>query len=524
MNYPCRRFAAAKLFIVYRSLFIKNMSEKFYITTPIFYVNDVPHIGHLYTSVICDVLARYHRLRDEDVFFLTGTDEHGSKIARAAEKAGLTPAKFTDKIAARFEEMDDTFNVSNDDFIRTTEERHIRGAQAFWQKVAAVGKIYKKKYSGLYCAGCESFKTEKDLIDGKCPDHNVVPEMLEEENYFFKLTDYKDQLLRHFKSTPNFVVPAGRFNEVKEWVNELEDISISRSRKNLNWGIPVPDDPDQVMYVWFDALTNYITATGYPDPKINKFWPADLQVIGKEISRFHAVLWPAMLWAAGLEAPRQIAVHGHISIDGKKMSKSLGNVINPFDLAEKYGVEPTRYFLLREIPFTSDGDLSAERIRERYTGDLANGVGNLVSRVLAMIEQFENGTIPAVHPGDIEPTWRAYEEHLHGFNLHLALADVWDVVADCDKMINDKKPWELAKTDPDALSKLLYVLAETIRHIGVMLWPFMPETAEKIMARLGLETEFRKEPLSELQTWGLLKPGTKVSKGDPLFPRLKDNN
>ncbi len=497
------------------------MSEKFYITTPIFYVNDVPHVGHLYTGLICDVLARYHRLRDEDVFFLTGTDEHGSKIARAAEKAHLTPGEFTDKIAASFEMLDDAFNISNDDFIRTTEERHIVGAQAFWRKVAAAGKIYKKKYSGLYCAGCESFKTEKDLVDGKCPDHNLAPEMLEEENYFFKLTDYKDELLRHFASSPNFVVPSGRFNEVKEWVNELEDVSISRSRKNLNWGIPVPGDPDQVMYVWFDALTNYITAIGYPDEeKIKKYWPADVHVIGKEISRFHAVLWPAMLWAAGLNIPRQIAVHGHISVDGRKMGKSLGNVVNPHDLIAKYGVEPTRYFLLREVPFTSDGDLSADRIRERYTGDLANGVGNLVSRVLAMIEQFENGVIPPVAPGEIEATWHAYEEHLQEYNFHLALADAWDVIASADKLINDRKPWELAKTNPAELSKLLYVLAETIRHVALMLWPFLPETSEKIMARLGLEKEFHKEPLSELQSWGLLRPGTKVSKGEPLFPRL----
>jgi methionyl-tRNA synthetase len=497
------------------------MSDKYFITTPIFYVNDVPHIGHLYTTLIADALARHHRMRGEDVMFLTGTDEHGSKIVKAAEKSGLTVLQFTDKISASFEMMADTFNVSNDDFIRTTQERHIKGAQNFWSKVAASGKIYKKKYSGLYCVGCESFKTDKDLVEGKCPDHNLAPELLEEENYFFRLTDYKDELLKLFAYDPDFVVPAGRFNEVKEWVNELEDISISRSKKHLTWGIPVPGDEDQVMYVWFDALTNYVTAVGYPDEQYAKYWPADVHVIGKEISRFHAVLWPAMLMAAGLAIPKQIAVHGHISVDGKKMSKSLGNVINPMDLVKDYGVEPTRYFLLREIPFNSDGDLSADRIRERYTGDLANGIGNLVSRVLAMIERYENGLVPAVAPAIIEPTWLAYENHLDSYELHLAINDVWDVVGSADKLITEREPWVMAKTNPAELSKLLYVLAETIRHIALMLWPFMPETAEQILGRLGVSHDLGKEPLSQLQTWGLLAPGTKVTKGDPLFPRLE---
>jgi methionyl-tRNA synthetase len=275
------------------------------------------------------------------------------------------------------------------------------------------------------------------------------------------------------------------------------------------------------MYVWFDALTNYLTAAGFPDERYKQHWPADVHVIGKEISRFHAVLWPAMLMAAGVEVPHQIAVHGHISADGKKMSKTLGNVIDPFALVEKFGVEPVRYFLLREVPFNSDGDYSEARMRERYAGDLANGVGNLVSRVLAMIEKYENGVVPAVAPAVIEPTWLAYEEHLDNYDLHLALADVWDLVGSADKLITEREPWALAKTDKAELSKLLYVLAETIRHIALMLWPFMPETAESILSRLGATTELGKEPLSELQTWGLLKPGTKVSKGEPLFPRLQ---
>ncbi len=497
------------------------MPDKFYITTAIAYVNGEPHIGYALELLYADVLARYHRMRDEDVFFATGTDEHGAKIFQAAERAKTDPQAFTNKISARFRLLADVLNISNDDFVRTTEARHVVASQELWRRAAMNGKIYKKRYSGLYCVGCEAFKTEKELVDGKCPDHNTVPEHLEDENYFFKLTDYKDALQKLFAFRPDFVTPSGRLNEVKEWVKNLEDVSISRSIRQLSWGIPVPNDPSQVMYVWFDALTNYLTAAGFPDERYKQHWPADVHVIGKEISRFHAVLWPAMLMAAGVEVPHQVAVHGHISADGRKMSKTLGNVIDPFALVEKFGVEPVRYFLLREVPFNSDGDYSDARMRERYAGDLANGVGNLVSRVLAMIEKYENGVVPAVAKAVVESTWLAYEEHIKAHDFHLALADVWDVIGSADKLVTEREPWVLAKTDKAELSKLLYVLAETIRHIALMLWPFMPETAENILARLGVSTELGKEPLSELQTWGLLKPGTKVSKGEPLFPRLQ---
>ena len=497
------------------------MPDKFYITTAIAYVNAEPHIGFALELMYADVLARHHRMRGEDVKFLTGTDEHGAKIAQAAKTAKIEPQLFTDTVSARFRVLADSLNISNNDFIRTTEDRHRIAAQELWRRAAAAGKIYKKKYSGLYCIGCEAYKTDKDLVDGKCPDHASAPQLLEDENYFFKLTDYKNDLMRLYASRPDFVVPNGRFNEVKEWVKELEDISISRSKKQLSWGISVPDDADQVMYVWFDALTNYLSATGFPEPQTNNYWPADVHIIGKEISRFHAVLWPAMLMAAGIPIPHQVAIHGHISVDGKKMSKSLGNVINPFDLLSRFGAEPTRYFLLREIPFNSDGDFSEARFLERYTGDLANGIGNLVSRILAMIERYEGGIVPAVSPAIIEPTWLAYEAHLDNFDFHLALTDVWDVVGSVDKLVTAREPWVLAKTDTAELSKLLYVLAESLRHIALMLWPFMPETAENILSRLGCVESLCKEPLSELQTWGLLKPGTKVVKGEPLFPRLE---
>jgi methionyl-tRNA synthetase len=496
------------------------MPDKYYATTAIAYVNGEPHIGFALELLYADVLARHHRMRGEDVLFLTGTDEHGGKISQAAAKAGMGTPEFTDKMSARFRLMADSLGISNDDFIRTTEERHIRASQELWRRALEAGKIYKKQYTGLYCVGCEAFKTEKELVDGICPDHKAAPEKLEEENYFFRLTDYKDRLLKLFTSRPDFVVPDGRFNEVKGWVEDLQDISVSRSAKQLTWGIPVPNDPDQVMYVWFDALTNYLTAAGFPDEKYRHYWPADVHIIGKEISRFHAVMWPAMLWAAGIDIPKQVAVHGHISVDGQKMSKSLGNVINPFDLLAQYGTEPVRYFLLREMPFNTDGDFSAARVAERYTGDLANGVGNLVSRVLAMIEKYQGGVVPEFAPAIIEPTWLAYQSHLENRDFHLALNDIWDVIGSADKLVNDREPWVLAKTDPSELAKLLYVLAETIRHIAVMLWPFMPETAEKILERLGVSFQLGKEPLAELQSWGVLKAGTKVSKGDALFPRL----
>jgi methionyl-tRNA synthetase len=495
------------------------MREKYYITTPIYYVNDVPHIGHLYTSLVCDVLARFHRMHQDAVFFLTGTDEHGGKIVRAAEKAGMATQAYTDKIAASFSLLADTYEISNDDFIRTTDARHLPAPVALWERAAAAGKIYKKKYRGLYCVGCEAFKTDKELVEGKCPDHGISPEEYEEENYFFKLTDFKDQLLSFYKAHPDFVAPAPRLNEVLGMVNELEDVSISRSRKHLSWGIPVPGDDDQVMYVWFDALSNYLSAIGYPDDAYKKWWPADVHVIAKDILRFHAVLWPAMCMAAGIEPPRQVAVHGFLTVNGQKMSKTRGNVVDPFTLAEQFGVETIRYFLMRELPFSGDGDFSEARVHERYVGDLANGVGNLLARVLAMVEKYEGGKVPAAAKGDIMPSWRAYEAHMNEYAFHLALADVWDVIGSADKLVNDRQPWVLAKTDTAALSELLYVLCESLRHIALMLWPFMPETAEKMFVALGVEHSIGTTALSELQQWGVLKPGTQVSRGAPLFPR-----
>jgi len=495
------------------------MKSRFFVTTAIAYVNAEPHIGFALELLYADVLARYHRMHEDAVTFVTGTDEHGAKIARAASRDGQGPQAFVDRTAARFSLLADTMNVSNDLFIRTTDPRHHEAAQEFWRRAAKSGKIYKKMYEGLYCTGCEAFKTEKELVNGRCADHDTVPERLAEENWFFRLTDFRADLERLFGSRPDFVVPAGRFNEVKEWLTTLEDVSISRSREHLSWGVPVPDDPDQVMYVWFDALINYLTAAGFPNASFRERWPADVHVIGKEISRFHAILWPAMLTATGLPLPTQIAVHGHISVDGKKMSKTLGNVVDPFSLVATYGVDPTRYFLLREIPFAGDGDFSETRMRERYVGDLADGIGNLVSRVLAMVEKYEGGVVPPVAEARIMPTWRQYEEHLRAYAFHLALADVWDVIGVADKLINDEKPWEIAKSDPIAVKNLLYVLLETLRHLGLMLWPFIPGTAESVLRQIGAADTLGRQPLAELQSWGLLRPGTKVARGALLFPK-----
>lgn len=507
--------------------------NNFYITTAIPYANADPHIGFALEILYSDVMARYQRLLGNDVYFLTGTDEHGQKMFKTAKDLGVDPYDYASEKSAEFQKLADVWDISNDDFIRTTEKRHKEAAQAFWQTVYEAGDIYKKKYEGLYCYGCEQFKTEKDLIEGKCPDHNRVPELLSEENYFFKLSKYQEPLRFLFDSRQDFVFPENRFKEMKNILKDgLEDISISRAKEKLPWGIPVPGDETQVMYVWFDALTNYITALGYSkDEKLlNKFWPA-VHVVGKEINRFHSLLWPAMLMAAGIEPPKMIAVHGWITVDGQKMSKSIGNVINPLDIVKKYSLEPVRYFLMREIPFDNDGNFSFKQFEERYRGDLANGIGNLTNRILTMIEKYCDGKIPSVKSVDSNFTdllsskiWPVYEKGMNGWRFDLALESTWKFIAFCDQQISDKQPWVMAKTGKtDELNDLLYHLAESLRHIAVMIWPVMPETSQKIITQLGLDyaADFAK-PLSDLKQWVDLTVGNKISKGEPLFPRLNE--
>jgi methionyl-tRNA synthetase len=505
----------------------------FYISTAIAYTNANPHIGYALELLYADVMARYQRLLGKEVYFLTGTDEHGQKVLKNAKEAGKSVEEFANEKSAVFQHLADEWNISNDDFIRTTESRHIVGAQKFWEAAIASGDIYKKAYSALYCIGCEEFKTEKDLVEGICPLHNKEPEMISEENYFFRLSRYQEPLEFLFKKQSDFVCPESRFNEMKNILEKgLEDVSISRVKEKLPWGIPVPGDETQVMYVWFDALTNYITALGYgsKDEKLlKKFWPG-VNMVGKEINRFHSLLWPAMLMSAGIDPPKQVAVHGWITVEGKKMSKSIGNAIDPLELVQKYPLEAVRYFFMREIPFDNDGDYSDAKFKERYTADLANGIGNLTNRVLTMIEKYSDGTIPEVTIVDTslievltQKIWPAYVVEMERYRFDRALDETWKFITYCDQLISDKKPWELAKAGEEKqVSNLLHHLAEALRHIAIMMWPIMPETAEKIFVQLGLDvpTELSK-PLSDLQQWVELTVGNKINKQEMLFPRLE---
>ena len=500
--------------------------KQFYVTTPIYYASGDPHIGHAYTNLVTDMTARYYRMSGNAVKFLTGTDEHGMKVKQKAAEGGQEPLEFASEQSAKFRELADVWGISNDDFIRTTEDRHKETVAAFWKKVEKAGFIYKKKYSGLYCVGCESFKTDKDLVEGKCTDHDTVPEKLEEENYFFKLSEFQDKLLELFDGNEEFVVPSDKRNEMYQIVKGgLEDVSISRSTDKLSWGIPVPGDDGQVIYVWFDALVNYLSAVGYGrDDDVTKgLWPADVHFVGKEINRFHSILWPAMLMAAGVEPPKQVAVHGWITADGKKMSKSIGNVINPFDLVDRYGLDAVRYFMAREIPFYRDGDFSYQRFEERYNNDLANELGNLLNRAVAMTERYLEGVVPEVSEYDTASYWTQYRKEMEALRFDEALASTWRLVRELNKFIDEKEPWKLGKEkDKGPVSEVLYVLLEALRHIGWMVMPIIPESAIKIFAAVGTSFEEQAQmTMADAAKWGGLKPGATVDKGDPLFPRLE---
>ncbi|MBU1146152.1 methionine--tRNA ligase [Patescibacteria group bacterium] len=501
-------------------------NKKFYITTPIYYVNAKPHIGHAYTTITADIFARYHRMRGEEVFFLTGTDEHGAKIQQIADKAKKSPKEFVDEISAAFSEAWDVLNITNDNFIRTTDPAHEKAVADVTQKLFDKKFIYKGKYEALYCIGCEQYKTKAELVDGKCPDHKCEPEIHTEEAYLFRMSKFQNELLKLIKSDKLKISPETRKNEMISFYEKegLKDVAISRRKEVVPWGIELPFDRDHTLYVWIDAFLNYLTGLGWPKDKklYKKFWPANLQLMSKDILRVHATIWPAMLLAMGEKLPDELFIHGYFTIDGQKMSKSLGNVIDPVELAQKYGVDEIRYFLSREISFGEDGDFSFIRLEGRYNADLANGLGNLVARVLAMCEKYFDGKTPEKTSGSVERTWQSYEINMEKFAPHLALKDVWDLIAFCDQFINTEAPWQLAKVDKERLSRVIYTLLETIRHIAWLITPFMPMTSDKIFEQLGLKPETeKKKSLEEAKKWGGLVSGGKIKKGAALFPRLE---
>jgi methionyl-tRNA synthetase len=453
---------------------------KFYVTTSIAYTNAQPHIGYAMELIQADVLARYHRQKGEMVWYLTGTDEHGIKIKRAAEEAGKTPQAYVDEMSQHFVDLAGKLIVSNDQFVRTTDAAHKKAAQALWK--ACAKDIYKAEYSGWYCVGCETFYTEVDVPDHICPIHKKELEQIKEENYFFKLSAYTDQIKELIKSDQLLVRPQSRKNEILALLERgLEDISISRDKKQLTWGVPVPDDDDQVMYVWFDALSNYISALGYPKgDKFTTFWPADVQVIGKDILRHHAAIWPAMLLSAGLPTPKSLYVHGFITSEGHKMSKSLGNVVSPQEVIDKYGVDGLRYYLLREIPSEGDGDFSWNRMETVYNTDLANDLGNLVQRVAVMLTKYFQGQIGELppHSHDIEP----YLEAMDALRFDKALSEVWLLIRGLNQYLEEEKPWKLAKTDTTQLAEVLRHSVADLEQIAALLLPFTPTTAQRILA------------------------------------------
>ena len=508
----------------------------FYITTPIYYVNDEPHIGHAYTTIMADVLSRFHRLAGDDVLFLTGTDEHGQKVDEAAKKRNLSPQAHADEMVVRFQALWEVLNISNDDFIRTTEARHKRVVSDILQRIYDAGEIYSDSYEGWYCIPDERFWTEKDLVDGNCPDCGRPTEKISEKNYFFRMSKYQDWLIEYIETHPNFIRPEKRRNEILGFLRQpLGDLCISRPKERLEWGIPLPFDDDYVCYVWFDALINYITAPGYlaDDARFEHWWPASCHLIGKDILTTHCVYWPTMLKAMGVPLPETVMGHGFWLVDETKMGKSLGNAIRPLDLADKYGVDAFRYFLVRDMTLGQDSDFSEEAFVQRYNTELANELGNLLNRSVVMAARYLDGVVPAVDgnhealgalKAQTDETLNAVGKAIDAMNPNAVLDAIWRLVREANRFVEVQAPWHLVKdTGKRAeLEVTIYALLETMRQLAVLLFPVIPSKACEIWRQLGAKGSPEDVHLDDLKTWGGLDANLKVAPGDPVFPRIEE--